>query len=692
MNLRPLSLCLRLSAFASLLASPAVAALGDLDDDFKPNINDRVITTALQGGGKILIGGEFNSVAGTRRDHLARLNADGSLDTTFDPGVNGDVTCIAVMPDESIFVGGDFTKIGDVTRSRFAKLNAGGALDTTFNPNVGGGSVATVYAIAVQPDGKVLIGGGFTSAGGSGRNRIARFNADGTLDTAFNPGASGPVRGLALQADGKIIVAGQFGTLAGVTRNRLGRLNADGTIDTSFNPNMNNHVSGVVVQQDGKILVGGEFTAVGSEARGYLARLTTAGALDTGFDPKVNAQVRSIAVQADGKIVVGGDFTTFGETSRSRLARLDASGAVDENFNPGASNLVYSISLQADGAIVAGGIFTSIKGQTRNRMARIANDTATQDLTVPSVSRVQWTRSGALPDPQNVVFDVKAEGAAAWTILGNGARITGGWELTGITLPAAGEVRARARTTSGQFNGSPSFVEETQTFAFLPEINVEYPAGTSLESGSGAIAFGSAVAGSGITRTFTVKNTGVHNLTGLGITFEGGNAADFAVISPPSAPVAAGGSTSFIVRFLAATTGTRTAVMKIASNDADENPFIINLNAAALDPGGDEDGDGMSNAAEVLLSASGFDPLVTSTTLITQLRASGLYLAGDVHGATLSEPVLERDPVSGTFRLKVGLQTSPNLIDWTNIPGELDFLIPSSGNLPLFYRLFGKKP
>ena len=127
----------------------------------------------------------------------------------------------------------------------------------------------TVYALAVQADGKILVGGDFTTLGGGGtgtttRNRIGRLNPDGTLDTSFDPGANSTVLALAVQADGKILVGGFFTTLGGggtgtTTRNNIGRLNPDGTLDTSFDPGANGNVNALAVQADGKILVGGQF-------------------------------------------------------------------------------------------------------------------------------------------------------------------------------------------------------------------------------------------------------------------------------------------------------------------------------------------------------------------------------------------------------------------------------------------------
>src|SRR5437899_2664542 len=135
-------------------------------------------------------------------------------------------------------------------------------LPDSFNP----GANSVVFSLAVQADGKILVGGGFfTTLGGQSRNYIGRLNADGTLDTSFNPGANSVVYSLAVQADGKILVGGIFTALAGNGRNHIGRLNADGTLDTSFNPGANDLVGSLAVQADGRILVGGFFTTLGGQ-------------------------------------------------------------------------------------------------------------------------------------------------------------------------------------------------------------------------------------------------------------------------------------------------------------------------------------------------------------------------------------------------------------------------------------------
>ena len=219
----------------------------------------------MQADGKILAGGDFgaNSIGGQTRNRIARLDATTGLADSFDPNANNIVNSIAVQADGKILAGGVFTTLAPnggaaVTRNRIARLETDGRLDQTLNLSTVG---SFVFATAVQPDGKILIGGIFTTVLGVARNNIARLNTDGTLDTAFNPNANGDVHSIAVQADGKILAGGDFtNSIGGQTRNRIARLDATTGLADSFDPNANNNVYSIAVQADGKILAGGNFT------------------------------------------------------------------------------------------------------------------------------------------------------------------------------------------------------------------------------------------------------------------------------------------------------------------------------------------------------------------------------------------------------------------------------------------------
>jgi uncharacterized delta-60 repeat protein len=258
-------------------------------------VSDEIFSMALQSDGKILIGGDFTRVNGTNRARIARLNTDGSLDTTFDPGTGAvsspaAVYALAVQPDDKILVAGRFNTMNGEARTNIVRLEPNGAVESlaTFDPGVGTtgpSSVGTIFALALQPDGKILIGGQFTNVNGQARSRIARLHADGSVEdiTTFNPGtgADGTVRSLAVDADGKILVGGGFANFNGVLRRGLARLNPDGSpeADTMFNPGtgaQDGFSSGIVdtaqPQPDGKILISGRFTSFNGIARANIAR------------------------------------------------------------------------------------------------------------------------------------------------------------------------------------------------------------------------------------------------------------------------------------------------------------------------------------------------------------------------------------------------------------------------------------
>jgi Putative Ig domain. len=388
---------LRLVCLALIVSvSPVMFAQGAITaaDGFDPNVDGNVYAVAIQSDGKILIAGQFNRIQpnGTSvvgKNNIARLLPDGRVDQTFDADVNGRITAMVLQPDGRIVIGGHFTSIGridraHVARNRAARLNADGSLDESFDPDIGGGPTPEVNALAIDANGGILIGGGFTTAKGEARNRIVRFNADGSLDAAFNPNASNMVFALAVQADGKILVGGGFTTIAGQTRNRLARLNADGSLDSAFNPNFNNSVNAVAIQRDGKILVGGTFTTlqptdVGdpiSEPR--FARLHPDGSHDKDFAGQAGGPVNAIAVQPDGRVLVGGSFPSLAGVSIAFAGRVHANGQLDFSFNPAPNFNVYAFGVQSDGSVVLGGGFSSLRGTgisavPRNHVARVSS-------------------------------------------------------------------------------------------------------------------------------------------------------------------------------------------------------------------------------------------------------------------------------------------------------------------------------
>ena len=126
--------------------------------------------------GRVLVAGNFTAINGISRSYIARLNADGTIDDAFIPGTgaNGSIFSVVVQADGKVLVGGNFTLINETSRNSIARLNADGSLDRTFDP--GSQSADYVQCIVVQADGKILVGGFFSTFGGASRNSVARLH------------------------------------------------------------------------------------------------------------------------------------------------------------------------------------------------------------------------------------------------------------------------------------------------------------------------------------------------------------------------------------------------------------------------------------------------------------------------------------------------------------------------------------
>ncbi|MGH7951654.1 MAG: Calx-beta domain-containing protein, partial [Limisphaerales bacterium] len=295
---------------------------GSLDAGFLngySGANGSVRTLVHQTDGRILIGGAFTLVDGVHYNYLARLMADGSLDTSFNPGAGADSPVYAMAEtfiggERKIYVGGAFGNINSVSSPGIARLDNFGNVDSSFASGLG--VDGSVYAIAVYPTnsiyaGKVLIGGAFTHYNGTNLNYIARLNADGSIDATFNPGsgADSSIQAISIQSDGRILIGGAFTNFNGVAANRVARLNADGSVDTNFVASLgggaNGTVEGITLQPDNRILLVGQFTEAGSVTRNYITRLLPTGAVDPtiNFGDGANGDIAAAVQPADGNIV-----------------------------------------------------------------------------------------------------------------------------------------------------------------------------------------------------------------------------------------------------------------------------------------------------------------------------------------------------------------------------------------------------
>jgi len=409
-----------------ILGFTTYAQPGALDLTFNPGTgpDNTLFTTSIQSDGKIIIGGNFTSYNGITRSRIARLNTDGTLDTSFNLGTGADnvVYTTSIQSDGKIIIGGDFTTYNGIARNRIARLNTDGTLDTTFNPGIG--VSALVWTTSIQSDGKIFIGGDFTTYNGITRNRIARLNTDGTLDTTFNPGigAGSIVLTISIQSNGKIIIGGQFASYNGIPSSGVVRLNTNGTLDTTFTfQDLTNSIFSVSIQSNGLLIIGGFNTYSVANFKG-IARLNTNGFFDSTFNigTGVNTWVRSTSIQSDGKIIIGGVCSSYNDVLINNIARLNTDGTLDNTFNPGtgANNNIRKSLIQSDGKIIIAGDFTDYNGVGRNRIARInGNNTLTN-------SSFDKSSIAIYPNPSNGIYTLitnemnATKSISIYTILG----------------------------------------------------------------------------------------------------------------------------------------------------------------------------------------------------------------------------------------------------------------------------------
>ena len=618
---------------------------GRLDQTLNPNIGGTqrvVVATAVQPDGKILIGGFFFTVSGSDRHNIARLNTDGTLeDPTFN--ASDEVRTIVVQADGKILVGGDFQSIAGVTRNHIARLFGGvpspGYADS-FDPNANN----FVIALAEQvDDGKIVVGGlfsGFNSIGGQPRNGIARLDPTTGAADSFDPAPNNVVYSTAIQPDGKILVGGDFTSIGGQMRNHIARLDPTTGAADSFDPAANNRVFLIAIQPDGRILVGGIFSSIGGQTRNFIARLdATTGAADS-FNANANDFVESIVVQADGKILVAGGFTSIGGQARNGIARLDPSTGLADSFNPNAGISFGVIALQTDGKILAGGNFTTIAGQPRNCFARLTNDTAALQNLAVTQSAITWTRSGASPQFNRVTFESSTDNVN-YTLLGNGMPAGSNWTLTGLSFPTGQNfyIRARGYYNGGLYNGSGSIAESVRNAFLSAAPTVTSVVSRKAHGGAGDFDVDLPLTG---TPGVECRSGGTTNDFTLVATFAG----NVTVTGSPQAQVTSGtgaiGSGGVSNGGMVTVSGNIVTIP--LTNVADQQTISVTLNgvnSASDQPAsdvvipmsrllGDSSGNRSVNAGDVAQVKQRIGQAVTAANFRSDLNANGSINAGDV--------------------------------------------------------------
>lgn len=344
--------------FLLLRHSAASAAPGELDPSFDirgfSSVTSRSSASAflIQPDDKVIAIGSFDHFHAHYCNQIVRLNTNGSADLTFDTGgsiSDGSLSCLALQPDGKILVAGRFTSFNGTSANSIVRLNTNGSLDTAFAlPVLLNLSYQPVSALNIQADGRVVAVSDYG---------VVRLNSNGAIDSTFTnigaavlPPESAP-RVVAFQADGKILITGTG----------LLRLNADGTRDTNFGVTVNGPINTVVQQADGKLLIGGAFAQVNGTPQNGYARLNPDGSLDATFNNSGGAQLSSgsasvskVVLQPGGKILLLGKFNSVNLALCYNTARLNGDGSLDATFaSPQSGNgFAQSVGIDSQGRLL----------------------------------------------------------------------------------------------------------------------------------------------------------------------------------------------------------------------------------------------------------------------------------------------------------------------------------------------------
>jgi uncharacterized delta-60 repeat protein len=345
--------------------------------------NNQAEAAVEDSSGRIIFGGLFTSYSGVSFNRIVRVNSDASIDNTFNigTGFNNAVTEVVLQPDGKIIVGGVFSSYNGTPANDIIRLNSDGTVDNTFSAGTGFNEI--IWAIDVQPDGKILVGGFFSQYNGVPYNCLIRLNSNGSVDNSFTIGTgfNNTIYDIKRQVDGKYIIFGSFTTFNGVTCNRIVRLNNDGSIDNTFNTGVGFNgetYSGLI--DDGKIVVAGEFFEYSGQTNRNIVRLNINGSIDdtfnsnSGFSRTSGPSYTLSVLNYLGKYYITGDFNTYEGGSSNGLIRLNNDGSIDPTFNVG-TGLDFSAATDNLGLLLSNGVHV-VFGQFSEYKGSVVNDIA----------------------------------------------------------------------------------------------------------------------------------------------------------------------------------------------------------------------------------------------------------------------------------------------------------------------------
>jgi uncharacterized delta-60 repeat protein len=442
-----------LAALACVLAF-AVPASAEQFDSFDPTFGSGGLVLsdmasgasalALQPDGKVVLAGSVSDASGFQQLVVTRFNADGSPDSTFGSGGRvaiqfGDgsfplsgANALALAPDGKIVVAGGASDSSGIQELVVARFHSDGTPDKSFNGDGAflaqlgsSGNPSYLNAVAVQPDGKVVVGGQASDSGGNSRILVGRLTTTGGWDSSFSgdgrivqqigkaAGLAEWVSSLAIQPDGRIVAVGQAADSNNQVELLATRLTTAGSFDSSFSGNgilldqlglgssPLSRANSVALQPDGKLVVGGDATPANGNGGVMVSRITSGGGFDSSFGTggvvatqlgtgfNASSSAASVALQSDGSVLAAGFDTDDQGDNQVLLARLSgANGNFDSGFGEGGkfavqagsdelpSSQAFGVAAQPDGKILFGGVANARGGNTELMAGRIFHDVA----------------------------------------------------------------------------------------------------------------------------------------------------------------------------------------------------------------------------------------------------------------------------------------------------------------------------
>ncbi len=329
--------------------------------------------------GNLVAGGQFTTAGGAPANHVARWN--GSAWLPLASGMAGGsfataVFALAAMPNGDLIAGGDFATAGGVTVRGIARWN-GAAWSPLGSGMTWGTLPAAVYALLVLPNGDLIAGGDFNTAGGVAAQGIARWN--GSAWQPFGAGIAGQsVSALALLPNGDIVAGGDFFMAGGGLASNVARWN--GSSWSPLGAGTNSPVAALAVLPNGDLVVGGGFSSAGGAAN-TVAIARWSGNAWQSFGGGMNGQVFALAVRPSGEVFVGGHFTSAGGTPANRIAR--GAGGAWQTLGSGLNHYVYALAPLPGDAMAVGGQFTQAGGVSASHVARWSRPATIDFLTPP---------------------------------------------------------------------------------------------------------------------------------------------------------------------------------------------------------------------------------------------------------------------------------------------------------------------